>query len=300
MICGYLAPRSTGLVGPRGWGGVDTTIDSNTVSHIGCASATSLVSLTNHAPPTSNPAPVTFVLRLCAGDDPFDQAALHQSFAREPRLLPLSGILHPARRRLHAVGVPQQAAINRFTVHLREGRRGFRSIWKSNKLTWRLCLFWGKYDYPVIWRWFRNISERFRKSSAQHCCGYCYLRTVHPAPLKHFLKGNFCTSHSEPVYIKWQLTAATLHCLITGLCPPLPQHTPSLGLNRSQDVSLSTPFMSQLLCPQPQPTPEKYMLSTVTLFHLANSSYRGERCWLLTVVMSSCYSKASSLHVRHA
>lgn len=52
---------------------------------------------------------LTFVLRLRAGDDPLDQAAPHQRFSGEARLLPFPRILHPARRRLHTVGVSQQA-----------------------------------------------------------------------------------------------------------------------------------------------------------------------------------------------
>lgn len=66
---------------------------------------------------------LTFVLWLCAGDDPFDQAALHQSFPREARLLPLPGLLHSAWRRLDAIGISQQAAIDHLAIHLERGGR---------------------------------------------------------------------------------------------------------------------------------------------------------------------------------
>lgn len=52
---------------------------------------------------------LTFLLRLRAGDDPLDQAAPHEGFSGEARLLPFPRILGPARRWLHTVGVPQQA-----------------------------------------------------------------------------------------------------------------------------------------------------------------------------------------------
>lgn len=70
---------------------------------------------------------LTFVLWLRAGNDPFDQAALHQSFPREARLLPLPRILHSTWRRLDAIGISQQAAIDHLAIRLeginREGER---------------------------------------------------------------------------------------------------------------------------------------------------------------------------------
>lgn len=64
---------------------------------------------------------LTFVLRLRAGDDPLDQAALHERLSREARLLPLPGILHPAGRGLHAVGISQQA-VDHLAIHLERGK----------------------------------------------------------------------------------------------------------------------------------------------------------------------------------
>lgn len=130
---------------------VNSAINANTVSHTCWVFTTSSVSPTHHTHTWSvSPPPLTFFLLLCAGDDPFDQAALHQSFPREPRLLPLPRILHPARCRLHAVGISQQAAIDHLAIRLKgrerekEKEREFRSIWKLNKpsfeLSRRLCV----------------------------------------------------------------------------------------------------------------------------------------------------------------
>lgn len=69
---------------------------------------------------------LTFVLRLRAGDDPLDQAALHEGLSREARLLPLPRILHPARCGLHAVGISQQA-VDHLAIRLereKESKRG--------------------------------------------------------------------------------------------------------------------------------------------------------------------------------
>lgn len=64
---------------------------------------------------------LTFVLRLRAGDDPLDQAALHEGLSREAWLLPLPRILHPAGRGLHAVGISQQA-VDHLAIHLERER----------------------------------------------------------------------------------------------------------------------------------------------------------------------------------
>lgn len=74
------------------------------------------------------PAPklLTFVLRLRAGDDPLDQAALHEGLSREARLLPLPRILHPSGCGLHAVGISQQA-VDHLAIRLereKESKRG--------------------------------------------------------------------------------------------------------------------------------------------------------------------------------
>lgn len=92
----------------------------------------------------SFPHSLTFVLWLRAGDDPFDQAALHQSFPREPRFLPLPRILNSAWCRLDAVGISQQAAIDHLAICLeggeelgnrreRERETAFKVLWKLNK-----------------------------------------------------------------------------------------------------------------------------------------------------------------------
>lgn len=95
---------------------INSAINSNTVSHTCCAFTTSS--------PSHHPRFLTFVLWLRAGDDPFNQAALHQSFPREPRLLPLPRILHSARRRLDAIGISQQAAVDHLAIRLEdEGER---------------------------------------------------------------------------------------------------------------------------------------------------------------------------------
>lgn len=120
MISGY-SHAHRDLMRPREVQPVNSAINSNTVSHI-CAFTTSSVSPTHHTDRFLPP--LTFVLWLCAGDDPFDQAALHQSFAREPRLLPLPRILHSARHRLNAVGISQQAAIDHLAIRLEGGGGG--------------------------------------------------------------------------------------------------------------------------------------------------------------------------------
>lgn len=67
--------------------------------------------------------PLTFVLCLLAGNNPFHQAALHQSFSGESRPLPLPRVLQSAWCWLHAVGIPQQAAVDHLTVGLEGGGR---------------------------------------------------------------------------------------------------------------------------------------------------------------------------------
>lgn len=74
-----------------------------------------------HANTSAPPKLLTFVLRLRAGDDPLDQTALHEGLSREARLLPLPGILHPAGRGLHAVGISQQA-VDHLAIHLERGK----------------------------------------------------------------------------------------------------------------------------------------------------------------------------------
>lgn len=95
---------------------VNLAINSTTASHL------SSVPPTHYTPDWF--LLLTFVLWLCAGDNPLDQAALHQSFPREPWLLPLPRILHSAWRRLNAVGISQQA-IDHLAIRL-EGREGGR------------------------------------------------------------------------------------------------------------------------------------------------------------------------------
>lgn len=75
---------------------------------------------------------LTFVLRLRAGDDPLDQAAPHQCFSGEARLLPFPRILHPARRGLHTVGVSQQA-VDHLAIRL-EGK--VRPVLKWSRRLW--------------------------------------------------------------------------------------------------------------------------------------------------------------------
>lgn len=54
----------------------------------------------------------TWSLLLGAGDDPLDEAALHQGFTRESRLLPLRALRLPTRVWVFAVGVGQHATIH--------------------------------------------------------------------------------------------------------------------------------------------------------------------------------------------
>lgn len=54
---------------------------------------------------------VTWSLLLGAGDDPLDEAALHQRFTREPRFLPLGALRLPARVWVFTVGVGQHATV---------------------------------------------------------------------------------------------------------------------------------------------------------------------------------------------
>lgn len=55
---------------------------------------------------------VTWSLLLGAGDDPLYEAALHQGFTREPRLLPLGALRLPARVWVFAIGVRQHATVH--------------------------------------------------------------------------------------------------------------------------------------------------------------------------------------------
>lgn len=97
---------------------VNSAINSNIVSHTCWSFITISFTIVFSSP-------LTFVLWLRAGDDPFDQATLHQSFSREPRLLPLPRILYSAWCRVHAVGISKQAAIDHLAICL-EGRKGGR------------------------------------------------------------------------------------------------------------------------------------------------------------------------------
>jgi len=157
MISGYLTRRSPARHNEPRVHSVKSAINSNTVSHTSCAS-----------PPPSPPhlsLSLTFVLWLCARDDPFNQAALHQSFPREPWLLPLPRILHSAWRGLNAVRIAQQAAIDHLAIRLEDGGGGERERESSGrcgnelnqdelfKLNGRLCAS-GKYDSPRVSRCF--------------------------------------------------------------------------------------------------------------------------------------------------
>lgn len=136
MISGYLTLRSTA---PAKWASrahgdlgrpgevqpVRPVINSNTLNYICCAFTTSI--------PDPLLTPLTFVLRLRAGDDPLDQAALHERFPREPRLLPLPRVLHSAGRRLDAIGISQQAAIDHLAIHLEEREDGGRAGRKGGR-----------------------------------------------------------------------------------------------------------------------------------------------------------------------
>lgn len=59
---------------------------------------------------------VTWSLLFGAGYDPLDEAALHQGFTGETRLLPLRTLRLPARVWVFAVGVGQYATVHGLLV----------------------------------------------------------------------------------------------------------------------------------------------------------------------------------------
>lgn len=87
-------------------------------------------------PSQRNTPPLTFVLRLRAGDDPPDQAAPHQGLSGETRLLPFPRILQPAGSRIHTVGVSQQA-VHHLSIGLERERR---ACWLDQGVCVCVCL----------------------------------------------------------------------------------------------------------------------------------------------------------------
>lgn len=89
----------------------------------------------------------TWPLLLGAGDNPLDEAALHQRFPCDSRFLPLGALRLSRRVRIFTISIRQETAIHSLLIPLRKRRKTLFSIGRRKR---RIKSTWGGFSCPGV------------------------------------------------------------------------------------------------------------------------------------------------------